>query len=165
MAVGPRTAPGGRTTTERGKLRALVATASLELGIDIGEMDLVCRLGSTRSITLSEACRAIRSLGDGNSKGRMFPGSRRTRRIGRDAGRHRPWRAGPSGDSTPAAGYLAQQIVAAVGWRSGAKIPCTRWFAGPIPIETFPARLSTVSSACCLMDFLPHGKACCVSAS
>ena len=34
-----------------GELRALVATASLELGIDIGSIDLVCQLGSVRSIS------------------------------------------------------------------------------------------------------------------
>ncbi len=36
-----------------GRLRAVVATASLELGIDIGTVELVCQIGSTRSIALA----------------------------------------------------------------------------------------------------------------
>jgi ATP-dependent helicase Lhr and Lhr-like helicase len=36
-----------------GELRAVVATASLELGIDIGTIDLVCQIGSPRSIAVA----------------------------------------------------------------------------------------------------------------
>ncbi|MEE8349744.1 MAG: DEAD/DEAH box helicase [Acidobacteriota bacterium] len=38
---------------QAGKLKAVVATASLELGIDIGHVDLVCQIGSTRLISLA----------------------------------------------------------------------------------------------------------------
>src|SRR5271167_3589687 len=38
---------------KEGEVRALVATASLELGIDIGTVDLVCQIGSTRSISVA----------------------------------------------------------------------------------------------------------------
>jgi ATP-dependent Lhr-like helicase len=62
---------------KRGELRALVATASLELGIDIGAVDLVCQLGTTRSIAtlLQRVGRAQHKLG-GLPKGRIFPLSR-----------------------------------------------------------------------------------------
>ncbi|HVS78230.1 MAG TPA: DEAD/DEAH box helicase, partial [Steroidobacteraceae bacterium] len=62
---------------KRGELRALVATASLELGIDIGDVDLVCQLGSPRSIAalLQRVGRSGHSLG-GTPKGRLFPLSR-----------------------------------------------------------------------------------------
>jgi len=62
---------------KEGKLCALVATASLELGIDIGDIDLVCQIGTTRSIsTLMQ--RVGRSGHRLNSlpKGRLFPTSR-----------------------------------------------------------------------------------------
>jgi ATP-dependent Lhr-like helicase len=36
-----------------GELRALVATASLELGIDLGTVDLACQIGSPRSIAVA----------------------------------------------------------------------------------------------------------------
>ena len=38
---------------KEGKLKAVVATASLELGIDIGTVDLVCQVGSPRSIAVA----------------------------------------------------------------------------------------------------------------
>ncbi len=62
---------------KHGQLRALVATASLELGIDIGDVDLVCQLGSTRSIAtlLQRVGRAGHGLGR-LPKGRLFPLSR-----------------------------------------------------------------------------------------
>ena len=62
---------------KRGELKALVATASLELGIDIGEVDLVCQLGSPRSIAsfLQRVGRSGHAVG-GTPKGRLFPLSR-----------------------------------------------------------------------------------------
>jgi ATP-dependent Lhr-like helicase len=62
---------------KRGELSALVATASLELGIDIGDVELVCQLGSPRSIAtfLQRAGRANHSVG-GLPKARLFPLSR-----------------------------------------------------------------------------------------
>jgi len=62
---------------KHGRLRALVATASLELGIDIGDVNLVCQLGSPRSIAnfLQRVGRSGHALG-GSPKGRLFPLSR-----------------------------------------------------------------------------------------
>jgi ATP-dependent Lhr-like helicase len=57
-----------------GKLRAIVATASLEMGIDIGYIDLVTQVGSPRSIAtfLQRVGRSGHSLGK-VPKGRLFP--------------------------------------------------------------------------------------------
>jgi len=99
-----------------GELRALVATASLELGIDIGEVDLVCQIGTTRSLAtlLQRVGRSGHRLG-ALPKGRVFPQTRdelvecaalldMTRRGELDLLQI----AGPALD------VLAQQIVAAV---------------------------------------------------
>src|SRR5579884_2023888 len=60
-----------------GQLKALVATASLELGIDIGDVELVCQLGSPRTIAsfLQRVGRSGHAVG-GMPKGRLFPLSR-----------------------------------------------------------------------------------------
>jgi ATP-dependent helicase Lhr and Lhr-like helicase len=57
-----------------GRLRALVATASLELGIDIGHVDLVCQLGTPRRISafLQRVGRSGHTV-RGTPKGRLFP--------------------------------------------------------------------------------------------
>ncbi len=62
---------------KNGALKALVATASLELGIDIGEVDLVCQLGSPRAVAtfLQRVGRSGHAV-DGTPKGRLFPLSR-----------------------------------------------------------------------------------------
>ncbi len=60
-----------------GDLKALVATASLELGIDVGPVDLVCQLGSPRNIAtfLQRVGRANHNR-YGIPKGRLFPQTR-----------------------------------------------------------------------------------------
>jgi len=102
-----------------GQLKALVATSSLELGIDIGDVDLVCQLGSPRVIAalLQRVGRSGHGLGR-LPKGRLFPLSRddlvecaalldSIRRGELDA--IKPRRAPLD--------VLAQQIVAEVGMR------------------------------------------------
>jgi ATP-dependent Lhr-like helicase len=59
---------------KQGRLKALVATASLELGIDIGDVDLVCQIGSPHGIAafLQRVGRSGHRLG-ATPKGRLFP--------------------------------------------------------------------------------------------
>ncbi|MDQ3640030.1 MAG: DEAD/DEAH box helicase [Actinomycetota bacterium] len=62
------------TRLRAGDLKALVATASLELGIDIGPVELVCQIGSPRSIAtfLQRVGRSNHSRA-GVPKGRLYP--------------------------------------------------------------------------------------------
>src|ERR1051326_226400 len=59
---------------KNGQLKALVATASLELGIDIGHVDLVCQIGSPHRIAtlLQRVGRSGHTIA-GMPKGRLFP--------------------------------------------------------------------------------------------
>jgi len=75
VAMDRRLAVESRLRT--GELRAVVATASLELGIDVGPVDLVCQVGSPRSINafLQRVGRAEHRL-EGVPKGRIYPMTR-----------------------------------------------------------------------------------------
>ncbi|MFN0006856.1 MAG: DEAD/DEAH box helicase [Planctomycetota bacterium] len=98
-----------------GKLRALVATASLELGIDVGDVDLAIQIGTPRSIAafLQRVGRSGHGVGR-TPKGRLFPLTRDE--LVEAAALHRALRLGIL-DRTPQPAapldILAQQVVAA----------------------------------------------------
>src|SRR4029079_9123916 len=108
-----------------GTLKALVATASLELGIDIGDVDLTVQVGATRSIAtfLQRVGRSGHAIGK-VPKGRLFPLT--VDELVEAASLLRAVRRGDL-DRTPQPAapldVLAQQIVAACvaagedGWR------------------------------------------------
>jgi ATP-dependent helicase Lhr and Lhr-like helicase len=102
------------TRLRSGDLKALVATASLELGIDIGPVELVCQIGSPRSFaTFLQRVGRSNHTRSGTPSGRLFPTSRdelvecaallRGVRVGRLDAIHPP---------VAPLDILAQQIVA-----------------------------------------------------
>ena len=129
----------------------LVATASLELGIDIGDVDLVCQLGSPRAIAafLQRVGRSGHHVG-GVPKGRLFPSSRDdlaecaalldcVRRGELDALAHAAGAAGRAG----AADRRRSRRAA-----SGKRTRCTTGSAAPGPTRNCRARTSTRSCRC-----------------
>ncbi len=111
------------TRLRAGDLRALVATASLELGIDIGPVELVCQIGSPRSIAtfLQRVGRSNHSRA-GVPKGRLYPLTRdELVECAALLGAVRAGRLDAITLPPPPLDILAQQIVAEVGakeWRT-----------------------------------------------
>jgi ATP-dependent Lhr-like helicase len=97
-----------------GDLRALVATASLELGIDIGPVELVCQIGSPRSFaTFLQRVGRSNHTRTGTPSGRLFPTSRDE--LVESAALLRGVRSGKLDAIHPPVGpldILAQQVVA-----------------------------------------------------
>ena len=125
-----------------GKLECLVATASLELGIDIGDVDLVCQLGSPRTIAafLQRVGRSGHHVA-GEPKGRLFPLTRddliectallRAARDGELDGIRMP---------NKPLDVLAQQIVAEVAGREWDTTPLYECFCHAYPYRDLDRR-------------------------
>ena len=132
-----------------GELRALVATASLELGIDIGPVELVCQIGSPRSIAtfLQRVGRSNHSRA-GTPKGRLYPLTRDE--LVECAALLAAVRGGRLDAIHPARlplDILAQQVVAEVAareWRTDDLFQLVRQ-AAPVP-RPHPRASSTRSS-------------------
>ena len=122
-----------------GELRAVVATASLELGIDIGTVDLVCQIGSPRSIAvgLQRIGRSGHWVG-AMPKGRLFATTRDELHRMRGAGRNRFVRANWTGWRFRDAplDILAQQIVAAAAAEEWREDDLYDWCAAPTRIAS-----------------------------
>ena len=99
-----------------GDLKAVVATASLELGIDVGPVELVCQIGSPRAIAtwLQRVGRAQHHVG-GTPTGRLYPQTR-DELVECTALLAATWRGELDAIVPPVAplDILAQQIVAEV---------------------------------------------------
>ena len=140
-----------------GEVKVCVATASLELGIDIGDIDLVCQIGSPRSIgvLLQRVGRSGHSVG-GKPKGRLFPLTRDElveclglcRAIQRTAiWTLCPYRPGPS------TSWPSRRLPPAPR-RSGARTTCSGCSAAPTRTETCRENNLTRPWICCPRDFL-----------
>ena len=137
---------------KNGQVKVCVATASLELGIDIGDVDLACQIGSPRSIgvLLQRVGRSGHSVG-GKPKGRLFPLTRdelaecvalarAVRRRNLDALSIPPWPVD----------VLAQQIVASCAQEEWAEddlyaLACRAYPYRNLPREKFDQTIEKLS--------------------
>ena len=119
---------------KQGQLKALVATASLELGIDIGHVDLACQIGSPHRIaTLHPAHRPLGPHRVRHAQGTAVPDlARRPDRMRGAAARGPPRRARRDRQRT-----TARSTCSPSRWwpkrraPSTARMRCSRWCGGP----------------------------------
>ena len=135
-----------------GDLRALVATASLELGIDVGPVELVCQIGSPRAIGtfLQRVGRANHQL-EGTPAGRLFPLTRDelvecTALLAGVRAGHLDVLEPPVAPLDVLAQQLVAEVAAADEWEVG---PSTTWSGGPRPTPDSRGRVSTRWSIWC----------------
>ena len=139
---------------KNGEIRLLVATASLELGIDIGNVDLVCQINSPRAIAV--ALQRVGRAGHWRGaipKGRLFATTRDD--LVECAAAVRAIKQGDldrTADSAAPLDVLAQQIVAmcvAEHWDEDALFECVR--------RAYPYRDLTREEYDRILDMLSQG--------
>ena len=152
-----------------GDLPCLVATSSLELGIDMGAVDLVLQVESPKSVTagLQRIGRAGHNVGD-TSKGRIFPKFRADLlECAVVAKRMREGLIETTVIPRNPLDVLAQQIVAMVATGDDWQVPasCTSWCAAPTPTPTSRASCSTRCWTCSTGATRPRSSASCARGS
>ncbi len=134
-----------------GAVSVVVATASLELGIDVGHVDLVCHLGAPRSIAdPATAGRPFRPLSRRRSEGHpVSADARRAPAVGRRGARRAPGGARPAEHSRKPARHPrpADRRHRRGRGRSRSTIS-TRSSAVPIRFAISSGSASTKSSIC-----------------
>ncbi len=136
---------------KRGEIKILIATASLELGIDIGYVDLVCQIASTRAISV--AMQRVGRAGHWRGaipKGRLFATTRDD--LLEQAALVQQMRSGQLDllEIPPQPiDVLMQQLVAACGAEPWDKSSLLRLYGEPIPIAiSRPSSLKRSSPSC-----------------
>jgi ATP-dependent Lhr-like helicase len=144
-----------------GALQVLVATASLELGLDIGDVDLVVQLGSVKRIAMF-----LQRVGRANHRHGGVPKGRLIRSCARSSSRRSrccaAWSAGSSTASrspTTRSTCWPSRSWPRARWRRGRATPCSRSRAGRTRTARSGATTSTACSPCWPTASRPSGGA------